>query len=165
MRNVKRIMAMAMVICMLLVFALPASAVSDAKLRDKMTKLPYLYHGVSNPSAVKALQRFLICDPDNRYSSKLYNDGMDGGFGPTVEEAVRQFQINNGIPGPNGNGTGEVYQTTWGIIADKLSGSSGWLRNSSLELIYYVSISGNIYQFSYYDPVTGRAAQFSTVTG
>ncbi len=164
MKLVKRTTTLVLIVALLVtIFAIPASAVNNATLRSKMTKLPYLYHGVVNGEAVRALQRFLIKDPDNTYGSNLYRDGLDGGFGPTVEAAVRQFQVNNGIYGPNGNGTGEVYTTTWGVIADKLTESGSWLRNSSRDNIYYYTI-GSQYNFSYYNNETGNTTRFASVS-
>lgn len=154
MKFTKRYTTMILAVVMLLtVFIIPASAVSSSTLRGKMTKLPYLYHGVSNAGAVRALQRFLTCDHSATYPSALYNDGLDGGFGPTVERAVRNFQKAHGVYGPNGDGTGEVASTTWGLIADSLEGSSGWLRDGYDQKIYRVVISGSTYSFYYFDPI------------
>lgn len=153
MKFTKRYITMILTVAMLLtIFVIPASAVSSSTLRSKMTNLPYLYHGVSNTGAVRALQRFLTCDKSATYPSALYSDGLDGGFGPTVERAVRNFQKAHGDYGPNGDGTGEVASTTWGLIADSLDGSSGWLRDGYDEKIYRVQISGSTYSFYFYNP-------------
>lgn len=157
MKLVKRTTMLILIVAILLtIFVIPASAVSTSTLRSKMTQLPYLYHGVTNKEAVRALQRFLTCDTSAMYPSALYDDGLDGGFGPTVERAVREFQKAHGVMGPNGDGTGEVASTTWGLIADSLSGSSGWLKDENYNQIYRVRISGSTYSFYYFNPTTSN---------
>ncbi len=96
----------------------------------------------------------------------LAKDGLDGGFGPNVEDAVRYFQVSNGIRLPNG--TGEVASTTWGAIADNLfeqdvvdeaeAGRHVRLKDISGDWVYYVqttSTNGK-YNFAYYKSNTGR---------
>ena len=166
MKLVKRTTTLILIVVILLtIFVIPASAVSNSTLRSKMTQLPYLYHGVTNKEAVRALQRFLICDTSATYPSALYDDGLDGGFGPTVERAVRNFQKAHGVMGPNGDGTGEVASTTCGLIADSLSGSSGWLTDGNYNQIYRVQSSGSTYYFYYFNPSIGSAdgSYFATV--
>lgn len=156
---------MLVLVVAMLVSTMPisAAAVKSATMKTKIQSFPYLYHGVDNPSAVRMLQRFLICMDYSQHDT-LAKDGLDGGFGPNVEAAVRYFQVSNGIRLPNG--TGEVASTTWGAIADNLteqevvdeyeSGSFVRLEDASHDWVYYVNTTSSTYHFAYYQSSTGR---------
>lgn len=163
MKHVKRMTALTLVvIIMMSVMVLPASAAltDDPYLKPKIQAFPYLYNGVDYPSAVRALQRFLMFMPDYSAADVLISDGLDGGYGNHVEAAVRYFQVLNGIgeagEDPNNpDGTGEVSTRTWGAIADNLyetdtSEDYARLCNISGARIYYVDTSTSTYNFAYY---------------
>lgn len=144
------------------VVAMPASAAVDSTTKSKIQSFPYLYNGVDYPSAVRALQKFLIhC---NVATQDIKGDGLDGGFGNHVEAAVRIYQVTRGIGEPgedpnNPNGTGEVSTRTWGAIADDLfdaenDGSPIVMRianDSDATRIYRADVSSSGYHFAYYD--------------
>lgn len=164
MKLLKRSIMLALVAAMLVcAMTITASAVTSPTMKTKIQSLPYLYHGINYPSAVRMLQRFLIC-MDYSQHDILVKDGLDGGFGPNVEAAVRYFQVSNGIRLPNG--TGEVASQTWGAIADNLFEQSvvdeaepGYhvrLKDISGDWVYYVNASGSQYHFAYYQSNTYR---------
>lgn len=164
MKFLKKTMLMALVITMLAsIMVLPASAAVTSTVKSKMTSddFPYLYLGVSDKEAVRALQKFLMTDTDNAHIKDILADGLDGGYGSHCMAAVRDFQINHGIPGPNGNGTGEVKNQTWGAIAEVLTQSGTVMRNSGVD-VYKYSITSGKYYFYYYD-LYGNPQWFVTV--
>ena len=167
MKKMKRMLVVMVVCCMIIsMFCFPVSAAVTPTLRSKISNnFPYLYHGVDNRPAVKALQRFLMNMPDYENRDTLIADGLDGGFGPNVEDAVRYFQSTNGI-----SPTGEVYTQTWGAIADNLgtvgeseSNSYFTLYNTHSAQIYFVVRSGSTYDFYYYTGTLNNSAYFVTV--
>lgn len=146
MKTVKKVSALVLTVMLLMsIMALPASAASDS-MTSKISCFPYLYHGVVNSNGVRALQKFLFTDTNNAYYTAVYNDGLDGGFGPNVENAVRNYQIRHGIYGPNNNGTGEVYTQTWTAIANDLSESSNIMTRGGTS-VYRVDKNGSTYSF------------------
>ena len=152
MKLVNKLTALMLAIIVLVSFvALPAYAASTSMLA-KISCFPYLYHGVENSNGVKALQRFLLSDTNNEFHSEIRADGMDGGFGPHVEDAVRNFQVRHGIYGPNGNGTGEVYNQTWTAIANELSENNNIITKNGAR-IYLVSKSNSTYSFYYLNDI------------
>lgn len=164
MKLFKKTMLMVMVVAMLAsIMVLPASAAVNSTVKSKMTSddFPYLYLGVSDKAAVKALQKFLMTDVDNVGIGDILIDGLDGGYGDHCMAAVRDFQVRHGILGPNGNGTGEVKNQTWGAIADVLSQSGTILRNSGTDVYMYMIINSQYY-FFYYD-MSGKAQWFDTL--
>ena len=164
MKLAKRTLALVLAIALAVaVMVVPASAASSSMLA-RIDKFPYLYHGVSNSHGVKALQRFLLQDTNNAYRGDLLGDGMDGGFGPHVENAVRNYQIRHGIYGPNNNGTGEGYTQTWTAIANDVRESSGIITKNYVS-VYKVTTSGKTYSFYYFDENTGDWSESSFVQG
>lgn len=154
MKRTKRIVGLC--VCMMLLVSLmvlPASAASGS-MKAKIDSFPYLYHGVVNKDGVKALQKFLLTDQNNAYHTAIYGDGLDGGFGPNVESAVRNYQIRHGIYGPNNNGTGEVYTQTWTAIANDLSESSNIMTRGGIS-VYKVEKNGSTYSFYWNNSKTG----------
>lgn len=148
MKTVKRTVPLVLVVIMLMsVMVLPASAAS-ASMNSKISCFPYLYHGVSNIHGVRALQKFLLTDAYNTYQAAITKDGLDGGFGPNVENAVRDYQVRRGIYGSNNNGTGEVYTQTWTAIANDLYESAGIITRAGVN-VYQVEKSGQTYSFKY----------------
>lgn len=122
----------------------PVSATSSLML-NKIGRFPYLYHGVRNGDGVRALQKFLLTDVLNAHFSDIDQDGLDGGFGPHLEGAVRDFQVRYGIYGANGNGTGEVYTQTWTAIANILEDSNPFIETPNGIQIYKAVQSGLTY--------------------
>ena len=158
MKLVKRTFALVLAVMLVaVVMVVPASAASSS-MNSKISSFPYLYHGVVNSHGVKALQKFLMTDTLNEYYNAILKDGLDGGFGPNLEGAVRSYQTRHGIPGPNGNGTGEVYTTTWTTIANdvNVSESAGIIRSSGVN-VFKVIKNGSIYSFYYNNSVGGTS--------
>lgn len=148
MKTVKRASALVLAVMLVMsIMALPASAVSTSMI-SKISCFPYLYHGVVNSNGVRALQKFLFTDTNNAYHTAVYGDGLDGGFGPNVENAVRNYQIRHGIYGPNNNGTGEVYTQTWTAIANDLYESSNIMTRGGIS-VYKVEKNGSTYEFKW----------------
>ena len=86
----RTIMLFSVIAVLVSAMTITASAATSVTMKAKIQSFPYLYHGVSYPSAVRALQRFLICMDYSQHDT-LTKDGLDGGFGPNVEAAVRYF--------------------------------------------------------------------------
>lgn len=154
MKSFKRAFSFVLLLVMMVsAFAVPAFAASSSML-NKISSFPYLYHGVVNSNGVRALQKFLLTDTDNAYYTAIYHDGLDGGFGPNVENAVRNYQIRHGIYGSNNNGTGEVYTQTWTAIANDLYESSNIMTRSGTS-VYKVDKNGLTYSFKWNNSKTG----------
>ena len=62
-----------------------------------------LKSGVPNPRSVKALQEALLVLGYD-LEGGVYNDGVDGNFGPNTEDAVIQFQLDRGFNATNVDG-------------------------------------------------------------
>ena len=60
--------------------------------------------GVSSPRSVKALQEALLALGYDLGTGGVYNDGVDGNFGPNTEDAVIQFQLDRGFNAANIDG-------------------------------------------------------------
>lgn len=154
MKLAKRTLALVLAVMMVAaVMVVPASAASSST-NSKISCFPYLYHGVVNSDGVKALQKFLLTDTNNANYTAIYNDGLDGGFGPNLESAVRSYQVRHGIYGSSNNGTGEVYTQTWTAIANDVNVTeSGGIIKSNDVNVYKVVKSGSIYSFYYNNSV------------
>ena len=63
-----------------------------------------LKSGVPNPRSVKALQEALLFLGYDLGEGGVYNDGVDGNFGPNTEDAVIQFQLDRGFNATNVDG-------------------------------------------------------------
>ena len=63
-----------------------------------------LKSGVRNPRSVKALQEALLVLGYDLGEGGVYNDGVDGNFGPNTEDAVIQFQLDRGFNAANVDG-------------------------------------------------------------
>ena len=63
-----------------------------------------LKSGVRNPRSVKALQEALLVLGYDLGEGGVYNDGVDGNFGPNTEDAVIQFQLDRGFNAANIDG-------------------------------------------------------------
>ena len=63
-----------------------------------------LKSGVRRPRSVKALQEALLVLGYDLGEGGVYNDGVDGDFGPNTEDAVIEFQMNRGFNTANVDG-------------------------------------------------------------
>lgn len=63
-----------------------------------------LKSGVPNLRSVKALQEALLVLGYDLGEGGVYNDGVDGNFGPNTEDAVIQFQLDRGFNATNVDG-------------------------------------------------------------
>jgi len=63
-----------------------------------------LKSGVRRPRSVKALQEALFVLGYDLGEGGVYNDGVDGDFGPNTEDAVIEFQMNRGFNTANVDG-------------------------------------------------------------
>ena len=63
-----------------------------------------LKSGVRRPRSVKALQEALFVLGYDLGEGGVYNDGIDGDFGPNTEDAVIEFQMNRGFNTANVDG-------------------------------------------------------------
>ncbi|MBL51508.1 MAG: hypothetical protein CMG57_06080 [Candidatus Marinimicrobia bacterium] len=65
--------------------------------------------GMNRPVEVKSLQRALVALGYDLGDGGVYNNGVDGEFGPTTEEAVKRFQRDRGMVGVEVDGVvGEI---------------------------------------------------------
>jgi peptidoglycan hydrolase-like protein with peptidoglycan-binding domain len=67
--------------------------------------------GLVRPGEVKSLQRALIALGYDLGEDGVFNNGVDGDFGPTTEEVVKQFQRDRGMVGVEVDGI--VGQATY----------------------------------------------------
>jgi len=63
-----------------------------------------LMSGVQRPRSIKPLQEALLVLGYDLGSGGVYNDGVDGDFGPKTEEAVIEFQLDRGFNAANVDG-------------------------------------------------------------
>ena len=79
-----------------------------------------LRSGVKNPRFVKALQEALLILGYDLGEGGMYNDGVDGNFGPITENAVIDFQLDRGFNAANVDGI--VGEGTHNELMRALSG-------------------------------------------
>ena len=75
---------------------------------------------VRRPRSVKALQEALLVLGYDLGKGGVYNDGVDGGFGPNTENAVIEFQLDRGFNTANVDGI--VGEGTYKELVRALSG-------------------------------------------
>ncbi|MEL1235738.1 MAG: peptidoglycan-binding protein, partial [Candidatus Neomarinimicrobiota bacterium] len=78
--------------------------------------------GVSSPRSVKALQEALLALGYDLGKGGVYNDGVDGDFGPNTEDAVIQFQLDRGFNAANIDGIvgeGTLRELTRALSGEK----------------------------------------------
>ena len=63
-----------------------------------------LFSGVKRPRSIKALQAALLSLGYDLGAGGVYNDGVDGNFGPNTTDAVIEFQLDRGFNAANVDG-------------------------------------------------------------
>ena len=95
-----------------------------------------LKSGIKRPRSVKALQEALIALGYDLGGGGVYNDGVDGNFGPMTEDAVVDFQLDRGFNVANVDGI--VGEGTHRELTRALSGQKPMVRpkkgNNRLEI-------------------------------
>ena len=87
--------------------------------------------GVPNPRSVKALQEALLVLGYDLGEGGVYNDGVDGNFGPYTEDAVIQFQLDRGFNATNVDGI--VGEGTHRELARALSGEKPMIPSIEID--------------------------------
>ena len=90
-----------------------------------------LKSGVRRPRSVKALQEALLVLGYDLGEGGVYNDGVDGDFGPNTEDAVIEFQMNRGFNTANVDGI--VGEGTHKELVRALSGQKPMVISTVLE--------------------------------
>ena len=91
----------------------------------------FLIAGSNNIRAVKALQEALVALGYDLGEGGMYNDGVDGEFGPKTEDAVIQFQLDRGFNSTNVDGI--VGEGTHKELTRALQGEKPIIRKSANE--------------------------------
>ena len=91
----------------------------------------FLIAGSNNIRAVKALQEALVALGYDLGEGGMYNDGVDGEFGPKTEDAVIQFQLDRGFNSSNVDGI--VGEGTYKELIRALQGEKPIIRKSANE--------------------------------
>ena len=91
----------------------------------------FLIAGSDNIRAVKALQEALVALGYDLGEGGMYNDGVDGEFGPKTEDAVIQFQLDRGFNSTNVDGI--VGEGTHKELTRALQGEKPIIRKSANE--------------------------------
>ena len=87
-----------------------------------------LMSGVRRPRSIKPLQEALLVLGYDLGSGGVYNDGVDGDFGPKTEEAVIEFQLDRGFNAANVDGI--VGEGTHRELTRALSGQKPMVVSS-----------------------------------
>ena len=90
-----------------------------------------LKSGVKRPRSVKALQEALVVLGYDLGRGGVYNDGIDGDFGPKTEDAVIEFQLDRGFNTANIDGV--VGEGTHRELMRALSGQKPVFANINRE--------------------------------
>ena len=90
-----------------------------------------LKSGVRNPRSVKALQEALLVLGYDLGEGGVYNDGVDGNFGPNTEDAVIQFQLDRGFNAANVDGI--VGEGTHRELTRALSGEKPMIASMEID--------------------------------
>jgi hypothetical protein len=90
-----------------------------------------LKSGVPNPRSVKALQEALLVLGYDLGEGGVYNDGVDGNFGPNTEDAVIQFQLDRGFNATNVDGI--VGEGTYKELTRALSGEKPMIASIEID--------------------------------
>jgi len=97
----------------------------------------FLMSGSNNLRAIKALQEALISLGYDLGVGGVYNNGVDGNFGPKTEDAVIQFQLDRGFNSANVDGI--VGEGTHKELLRALSGEKPIITKKVKEKIEVVS--------------------------
>lgn len=152
MNTAKRpIIAVLLLVFLVSVLAVPASAVSDPHYTN-VCKFKELYNGSPLNAYIRAAQRFLLCYGGDARSNILSGGGVDGGYGYYTEEAVRAYQKDK-WPYNTSEQDGRVGKKTWEKIAVDLEFSSGDSEHDDLcinnkKVLYIDTRAGG---YSYYN--------------
>ena len=87
--------------------------------------------GVRSPRSVKALQEALLVLGYDLGEGGVYNDGVDGNFGPNTEDAVIQFQLDRGFNAANVDGI--VGEGTHRELKRALSGEKPMIASMEID--------------------------------
>ena len=90
-----------------------------------------LKSGVRRPRSVKALQEALLVLGYDLGEGGVYNDGVDGNFGPNTEDAVIEFQLNRGFNTANVDGI--VGEGTHRELVRALSGEKPMIASMQID--------------------------------
>ena len=90
-----------------------------------------LKSGVPNLRSVKALQEALLVLGYDLGEGGVYNDGVDGNFGPNTEDAVIQFQLDRGFNATNVDGI--VGEGTHRELTRALSGEKPMIASIEID--------------------------------
>ena len=90
-----------------------------------------LKSGVRNPRSIKALQEALLVLGYDLGEGGVYNDGVDGNFGPYTEDAVIQFQLDRGFNATNVDGI--VGEGTHRELTRALSGEKPMIASIEID--------------------------------
>lgn len=146
MKTYKRTFTVMLAVVMLMTtLAFPVSAATNTTWQNAFADFPELYQGHSSKGYIKLIQRFLYCYSDETHEALTAGGsaGIDGGFGPKTETAVKYFQddflytsdplVVDGRPGAK----------TWRKIAQQLDASySGRFRIKNRNDLTYYNVLG-----------------------
>lgn len=124
MKIMKKSVVFVLVVIMLMsIMALPASALSDPYY-SHISGFKTLYNGSTENAYIRALQAFLYHFPYTQ-TTIISGGGIDGGYGNATESAVKIYQQKK-WPNDQTQWDGRVGPKTWAKIAgDLYSGDYG----------------------------------------
>jgi len=120
MKLFKQTTVLAIVIVMLMsILVVPAFA-AGIVWQNAFATFPELYQGHTANGHIKFLQRFLYCYSNDTKNILIENGhGIDGGYGPQTEEAVKHFQD-------------DFKDTSEPLVVDGRAGENTWRRIAKL---------------------------------
>lgn len=136
----KKVLSLALVLVLLIgIFALPASAASSWRAEMGNFKPVSEYYASIYPKYLWALQRFLFSYPDTQ--DEMSGSTHDGKWGSKTRAAVGAYQRYtmgsnpDYIVGPN----------TWNNISTKLSRKDGWFEESEADRLVVTENEWNVF--------------------
>lgn len=136
----KKIFSLALVLVMLVgILAVPASAASGWRAEMSSFKPVSEYYARTYPKYLWALQRFLFAYPDTQ--DEMAGSTHDGVWGSKTKAAVGAYQrytmgsTPDYIVGPN----------TWSSIATKLSRTNGWFNETVCDRLVVTENGWNVF--------------------
>lgn len=127
-KHIKHLITVLIVFAMAVATVLPASAASETwQTRfSEFTEISAANAGAGTYSGyVKAAQRFLQCYNSTTYDYIMDNGGVDGYYGTSTRDAVKEFQGNTGL-----SNDGVVGSNTWKKMASLLVASTSSLTTT-----------------------------------